>query len=295
MQRALRDYVIDDFCAQYLSGRTPNPCVRCNQYLKFNILLKKAVALGASHLATGHYARVQKVGLRYRLAKARDTHKDQSYFLYRLSQTQLRHVLFPLGDYTKQEVRAFAREWALPVCDKPESQEICFVTHADYRTFLQEYAASAGFDISRRIKPGVIVDRSHTVLGSHRGLAFYTIGQRQGLGVAGKHPLYVLEMDYRHNTITVGTKAQAHSRQFMVKKPSYTAGALKKKVALRVRIRYNHTEAPAQVFCLGSKLKITFDDPQFAVTPGQSAVLYDNDVVVGGGIIEKITHDQTIC
>jgi tRNA-specific 2-thiouridylase len=200
-------------------------------------------------------------------------------------------VIFPLGDYTKTEIRSLAAECRLPVAAKPESQEICFVPGDDYRAYLEEYALPSGMPLSRYCRPGPIVDTQGAVLGRHRGCAFYTIGQRQGLGIAHRHPLYVVRIDARRNTITVGSKDQAHSRGCLVKQPTFIATAIKKKVALKVRIRYNHSEAQASVAPCGTKLKVTFAEPQFAVTPGQSAVLYDRDLVVGGGIIERIIDD----
>ncbi len=286
MQKSLEEKVIKDFCREYASGRTPNPCVRCNQFLKFDILLKKALSLGAQYLATGHYARVVKVQgsgfrvQRYLLKKAKDKNKDQSYFLYRLNQHQLRHILFPLGDYTKDQVRRLARDFALPVADKVASQEICFLPETGYRKFLKGRIG--------KIKPGLITDRQGNVLGEHKGVAFYTIGQRQGLGVAMGYPLYVLRIDPRKIQIILGKKEDVFARRFLVKKVHFTACPPKKKVVLRVRIRYNHREAQAELMPCRGKIKVNFKKPQFAVTPGQSAVFYSRDTAIGGGIIDRI-------
>jgi len=281
MQKALTEHVIKDFCQEYLKGRTPNPCVRCNQYLKFDLLLKKALALDAKFLATGHYAKVIRAKEGYQLRKAKDLFKDQSYFLYRLNQNQLRHIIFPLGNHTKNEVRKLAKKFGLSVADKLASQEICFLPGSDYRGFLKN-------QISTAIKPGLIADKEGNILGRHRGIAFYTIGQRQGLGIAKGYPLYITKIDHKNNQIIVGTKEQAKKREFLVKETHFISKPLKKKVAVRVRIRYNHKEALAEVMPFEHKIKVRFKKPQFAITPGQSAVFYDRGAVLGGGIIEEV-------
>ncbi|MFH1889226.1 MAG: tRNA 2-thiouridine(34) synthase MnmA [Candidatus Omnitrophota bacterium] len=286
-KKVLKDKVIKEFCREYLKGRTPNPCVRCNQYIKFDALLKKAISLGAGYLATGHYARVKRTPnseLRtpdFLLRKAKDKNKDQSYFLYRLGQSQLKHILFPLGDYTKEEVRKMAREFALPVADKLASQEICFLPDTDYRTFLKTQG-------KKYLNPGLIVDKDNNVLGRHKGVAFYTIGQREGLGIARGYPVYVTKIDPRANSITVGREEDVYAEEFTVRDTHFILSPPKKKVALKVRIRYNHPEAPARVIFSGHKIRVRFKEPQFAVTPGQSAVFYDKDTVLGGGIINKV-------
>jgi tRNA-specific 2-thiouridylase len=293
MQRHLAEYVIKDFCTEYLKGRTPNPCVRCNQYLKFDCLLRKALSLGARYLATGHYARIisGRSG-KYTLAKAKDAQKDQSYFLYRLGQRQLSHALFPLGEYTKDRVRRLAKEFDLPVAEKKASQEICFLPDENYYGFLRDAASKVKGQARLGLTPGKVVDKDGLLLGEHRGVAFYTIGQRQGLGIAAGYPLYVIKIDARHNVITVGKKADAYERACLVGKPHFIAGPLKKKVALKVKIRYNHTAAAAMLAPVGSAIKVIFHRPQFAITPGQSAVFYDGDRVAGGGIIERIIDER---
>ncbi len=285
--QVLKEKVIKDFCQEYLKGRTPNPCVRCNQYIKFDALLKKAMSLNAKFLATGHYARVEEnreprtENREYFLKKAKDKKKDQSYFLYRLSQSQLKAILFPLGNYTKDEVRKIAREFVLPVADKLASQEICFLPDADYRRFLKAQGKTD-------IKPGPVVDKENNVLGQHKGIAFYTIGQREGLGIAKGYPLYVIKINPKNNCITVGKKEDVYADEFLLRDTHFILTSLKKKVALKVRIRYNHPEAPARIMFLNHKIKVKFKKPQFAVTPGQSAVFYDKDIVLGGGIIDKV-------
>ncbi len=272
---ALRKKVIDDFIQEYLEGKTPNPCVRCNQYLKFDILLKKALSLGAGFLATGHYARI---GKGFVLAKAKDKHKDQSYFLYRITQGQIKHMLFPLGGYTKDEVRQKARKFGLPVADKLDSQEICFLPDTDYRDFLKRNAPN-------KIIPGPILDLNGRIIGEHKGIAFYTIGQREGLGIALGHPVYVVKISPKDNAIIIGEKEDVYSKEFFVSDLHFIGKPIKKKIALNVKIRYNHRETRAEVLPFKDKLKVIFKTPQFAVTPGQSAVFYNREKVIGGGII----------
>ncbi len=287
MQRALEKHVINEFCLEYLQGRTPNPCVRCNQWLKFNLLLAKALALDASYLATGHYARIGKLQASgsfpaaYTLRKGKDKAKDQSYFLYRLGQAQLKHLLFPLGNYTKQEVRELARKFQLPVAEKVASQEICFLPGVDYRGFLKER-------LGDRIGPGEVVDGSGCRLGEHKGIAFYTVGQREGLRIAAGYPLYITGIDASKNRLIVGRQDEVFKQRFLVNDVHYVGSPLKKTVVLRVRIRYNHKEMPAAIEPAARKLTIHFTKPQFAITPGQSAVIYDKDCLVGGGIIESV-------
>lgn len=281
MQKALRDYVIDDFCREYLRGRTPNPCVRCNQFLKFGALLKRALALDAKYLATGHYARKVATSKRYILKKAKDLNKDQSYFLYRLSQNQLKYALFPLGDYTKQEVRELAKKFGLAIAAKPGSQEICFLPDDDYRGFLKYWT-------KKELQPGPVIDKHGFVLGKHKGVAFYTIGQREGLGLALGYPVYISRIDARKNQIVVGRREEVLKKEFLISQPHFISGPLKKKVAAWVRIRYNHKEAPAQISFSGKITKVVFKEPQFAITPGQSAVFYRHDEVLGGGTINEV-------
>ncbi|MEI6831130.1 MAG: tRNA 2-thiouridine(34) synthase MnmA [Candidatus Omnitrophota bacterium] len=273
--------VIQDFYQEYISGRTPNPCVRCNQFIKFNILLKKAINLGARFLATGHYARIVKYRQNYLLKKAKDLKKDQSYFLYRLNQWQLKHILFPLGNFTKPKVRNIARDLGLNVAEKKDSQEICFSPDGDYGALIKSRGLAD-------IKPGNLVDKDGFILGVHKGIPFYTIGQRQGLGLAKGYPLYVTQINAKNNRITVGKREDACKKEFLVKKVNFLEKPIKKKVEIKVRIRYNHKESLALVSPLNGKLKVSFKKAQFAITPGQSAVFYDKDTVLGGGIIERV-------
>jgi tRNA-specific 2-thiouridylase len=281
LQSHLEKYVIEDFCQEYLKGRTPNPCVRCNQYLKFGVLLKKALALEAQYLATGHYAKILKCRGGYELKKAKDKIKDQSYFLYRLNQEQLRHALFPLANYTKQEVRRLAGEFKLPVAEKLASQEICFLPTQDYRKFLQSR-------LKPEFQPGPIVDKEGNFLGRHNGIAFYTIGQREGLGIARGYPVYIIAINPEKNEISVGKKEDAYRSEFLIRQPHFILSPVKKKIAVRVRIRYNHKEAAAQIFPCAGMLRVKFKQPQFAITCGQSAVFYQKDKVLGGGVIDEV-------
>jgi tRNA-specific 2-thiouridylase len=286
MQRQLQEFVVQDFFQQYLRGLTPNPCVRCNEYLKLGALLKKAISIDAEQLATGHYAVIRQEGNRpgsraYSLRKAKDSAKDQSYFLYRLQQGQLRYALFPLGGYTKQQVRALARKFGLAVADKKASQEICFIKNDDYRLFLKE-------NISMKLKPGDIVDTAGNILGRHNGIAYYTVGQRQGLGIAKGYPLYVAGIDRLSNRVIVGRHDETMKRVLLVSKLSFISEPLKKTIEAHVKIRYNHKEEQAVIEPQGKKAQVTFLRAQFAITPGQAAVFYKGARVLGGGVIERV-------
>ncbi len=282
MQKYLEEYVIKDFCMQYLSGRTPNPCIICNQHVKFGALLEKVFSLGGDFLATGHYARIVKEKGFYWIKKSRDLKKDQSYFLYRLGQKELKSVLFPVGNYTKDEIRGLARRFSLPVAEKKDSQEICFLPQDDYRKFLKS-------TLGDKIKPGFIKDKNGKIIGKHKGIAYYTIGQREGLGIAMGYPAYIAKIDKRSNTLVLGGKEDVLARNFTVSEARFTAGPLKKKIALKVKIRYNHKETKAEVFPSADKISVKFRKPQFAVTPGQAAVFYSEGKIIGGGTINEVS------
>ncbi len=273
--------VIQDFYQEYLNGRTPNPCVRCNQFIKFGILLKKALGLGAKFLATGHYARIVKSKPGYLLKKAKDLKKDQSYFLYRLNQEQLKHIIFPLGNFTKSKVREMARGLGLNVAEKQDSQEICFLPDGKHGDLIKAKGLS-------RVGTGELVDKEGNILGQHQGIAFYTIGQRHGLGVAKGYPLYVTRINAKANRITVGKRQEAYKSGCIIRAGHFLGEPFKKKVEIKVRIRYNHKEMPATVYPDKKVFRVIFKQPQFAITPGQSAVFYDKDTVLGGGIIQKV-------
>ncbi|HTP64659.1 MAG TPA: tRNA 2-thiouridine(34) synthase MnmA [Geobacteraceae bacterium] len=273
--------VIDDFVAEYFHGRTPNPCARCNQRIKFGLLLKKARELDADYLATGHYVRksVDDTG-RCHLLKGMDEGKDQSYFLFSLTQEQLAETLFPLGGMTKREVRLLAAGFGLPVADKGESQEICFIPDNDYVRFIEEERGKA-------CQPGNIVDCRGNVLGRHNGAYRFTIGQRKGLGVAHAHPLYVLGVDMARNEVTVGGKDELTSEGLMAAEVNWIAPAPDTSVEAACKIRYRHRPVACTIVPLaGDRAQVRFHRPEQAVTPGQAVVFYDGDEVLGGGWIE---------
>jgi len=282
--QALEKKVIGNFLRQYLCGVTPNPCVRCNQYLKFGFLLEKAFSLGCYYLATGHYSRVIFKQGSYFLKKAKDASKDQSYFLYRLTQNKLRHILFPVGDLLKEKVRYLARKFNLPIADKLASQEICFIPANDYRQFLRQRLAE-------KIKPGKILDKYGNCLGRHSGICFYTIGQREGLGIARGYPLFVTKIEPKGNLLYVGERKEVLRKVCTLKNTHFIYAKPKNRFELFVKIRYNHKEALATLEKIsGSRYRLSFKETQFAITPGQSAVFYakDKETVLGGGIIEKV-------
>jgi tRNA-specific 2-thiouridylase len=276
--------VIADFCHEYSLGRTPNPCIRCNQYIKFDALLERAKKLGAEFVATGHHARVDKDETkgRYLLKKGADQAKDQSYVLYTLTQEQLGHTLLPIGNFTKQRVREIAGELGLPVAAKPESQEICFIPDNNYPNFLKEHIPEA-------VKPGPILDKQGNILGEHRGMLFYTIGQHKRLGISAKERLYVTAIDRQRNTIIVGSKQEVYSRELIATGLNWIAfDELRQPMIIKAKVRYRHQEAEARVTPLNeAKAYVKFNQPEFAITPGQAVVLYDGDIVIGGGVIEQ--------
>jgi tRNA-specific 2-thiouridylase len=274
----LKDKVIDNFFYEYLCGRTPNPCLRCNQYVKFGALLRQALIWDCDFLATGHYAKRLKTKQGFLLKKGKDRNKDQSYFLYRLSQKQLRHVLFPLGDLTRKEVVGIARRLNLPAVKGRQSQEICFLRGEDYRGFLKER-------ITAKIRPGKVLDKAGNVLGQHQGIPFYTLGQREGLNIALGYRAYVIRINAAKNQIILGRRRDACTKELTATQPSFIRRPLKKRVVCKVKIRYNHREQEAEILPQGRNLRVRFRRAQFAITPGQSAVFYQGDMVVGGGII----------
>ena len=274
-----KSIVVDFFVEGYAAGRTPNPCIDCNRRIRFELLLNKALGLGAQYLATGHYARVRNSGGAYRLLRAVDRKKDQSYVLSVLGQAQLAHVMFPLGEMTKPEARAHAARLRLPVAEKPESQDLCFLGDGDYREFLRRHAPAA-------IRPGDIRDAAGHVLGQHRGLPFYTIGQRKGLGLASAEPLYVMTKDAADNSLVVGALAELGRRECVAHGMHYVSGvAPAEPFRAEVKTRYTAHETPATVYPSGDTARVEFDEPQRDVTPGQGLVLFDGEVVLGQGII----------
>jgi len=279
--------VVRPFVDQYLSGRTPIACTNCNTDVKFEPLLRMARQIGAEWLATGHYARIRKNDStgRWELLRARDESKDQSYFLWGLSQEQLSRSEFPLGELTKDEVRAVARRAKLPVAEKPESMELCFVPNGNYVQFIQAYSRESG--ISLHEGAGEIVTENGEVIGRHNGVHEFTIGQRKGLGFAVGRPLYVLSIDQKLNRVVVGDDSALRTTAFEIEDVNWVS-CEKPQAPLRaaVKIRHKHEPAPATIEPLDSnRVRVTFDAPQRAITPGQAAVFYDGDRVLGGGWI----------
>lgn len=276
--------VIQYFIAEYRRGRTPNPCVMCNKYIKFAELLDRALAMDFDYIATGHYARIQEQNGRFLLQKSASKTKDQTYMLYNLTQKQLARTLFPLAAFDKDQVRAKAKALGLTVASKPDSQEICFVEDNDYAKFIQEHTDSD-------MLPGDFVDTKGNILGQHRGLYHYTVGQRKGLGLATGHPLYVLDLDIEHNRVVVGDASELLADTFTAVDLNWIVfDQLTKKMDVQAKIRYGSKEVPAEISALDSKrVLVHLLQPQRAITPGQSVVFYQNETVVGGGVIEP-TH-----
>lgn len=287
MREEFEREIIDYFCREYQVGRTPNPCILCNEKLKFGALLKKAMEMGAEYVATGHYARLEfneRVG-RYFLKRGIDRKKDQSYVLFSLKQDQLRHLLFPLGTFPKEEVRRMAFEAGLRIHDKPESQEVCFIQENSYHSFLME-------KLNWTVLAGPILNRKGEVLGTHRGIVFYTIGQRRGLRLAKGRPLYVIGIDPERNAIVVGEEKDVYRDAFSVSSVNWiSTDHPVLPLECQVKIRYNHPGAEAIVSDgEGEALEVKFKTPQKAITPGQAAVFYDGEDVLGGGWIQYVRN-----
>lgn len=283
-RKMFEETVIDYFIREYAAGKTPNPCIACNRYVKFEGLLQKSFGLGAEYVATGHYAHIEydeNCG-RYLLRKGIDASKDQSYALYHLNQHTLKHFLMPLGAYTKVQTRQMARELGLAVAEKPDSQEICFVPNDDYKAFLENNAPAV-------LRSGNIVDIHGKVLGKHKGLPLYTVGQRKGLGIAAGRPLYVIALDYESNAVIVGADDDVFADELIAHDLNFiTFDKLETPMEVSAKIRYSAKEAAAIITPLsGDQVHVKFAQPQRAITPGQSVVFYDRDIVVGGGIIQK--------
>ena len=280
-ERQFGDQVVSNFVREYAAGRTPIPCVHCNGDLKFATLADRAGALGAERVATGHYARVASNARsgRFELKRGIDPAKDQSYFLFTLTQAQLAHAMFPVGDLRKAEVREHARELGLPVAEKRDSHEICFVPDGDQAAFVEKYAT---------LSAGTIKDVAGRVLGRHRGVHKFTVGQRKGLGVSSAIPLYVVDIDAAEATITVGPKAALERLELTASRVNWISGETPAPgTRVTAQIRYRHREAPAALLPFdGDRVSVTFDEPQCAIAPGQAVVFYDEDVVVGGGWID---------
>ncbi len=280
-EELFREEVIDYFTGEYLNGRTPNPCIVCNQKVKFGGLWRKARELECDFISTGHYAIIDRnryTGLR----EAADKHKDQSYVLFSINREQLNGILFPIGSIAKTEIRRISKELNLPVHDKPESQEICFVPGNNYSDFIKEYCG---------IEPrqGRIIDVNGRVLGKHKGFWNFTIGQRRGMGIAYKKPLYVISIKAEENIIVVGERALACKKKFLVKKINWLADKPAGEFEAMVKIRYNHRKAKAVLRKRqNNKIEVEFEFGQNAITPGQAAVFYKGEYVTGGGWIDKV-------
>jgi len=316
----MQEYVVEPFIRDYLSGKTPNPCIECNRYLKFGVLFDMAMAAGFDFFATGHYASVKEDDGQYYLARSPDKKKDQSYFLYAIKKENLSKVLFPISCYTKDDIKKIAKEASLPAAERAESQEICFIPDDDYKSFIRSRAGlntgpgpgmfsgmdtglglDTGIDsysgswpdgsslkgkASRANVPGDIVDMDGKIIGMHKGIGNFTIGQRKGIGISAEKPLYVINIDAVRNEVVVG------GRQFLKKKRllAHKLNLLVKDIPGRVKakIRYNHQEAGCSMSIFNNVVEVIFDEPQDAITPGQSVVFYDGDIVLGGAIIEKV-------
>ncbi|KKT45205.1 MAG: tRNA-specific 2-thiouridylase MnmA [Parcubacteria group bacterium GW2011_GWA2_44_15] len=296
--KIFKKQVADNFLSEYGRGRTPNPCVRCNKLVKLGFLIKQAKKLGFAYVASGHYARLRREfpisnfqflknakntnnKYIYKLHKAKDKNKDQSYFLYTLSQDELKHLLFPLGNYAKTQVRAMAKRWKLPVAEKADSQEICFIEGKDHNEFLRRHL---------KLKPGLIKTLDGKTVGAHQGLPLYTIGQRKGLKIGGSGPFYAAKMDYQKNILYVVDKSNHPliCKNWLAAKNINWLSGLKPKLPLKCRavIRYHHQAADCVISKINNhNLKVKFSRPQRAITPGQSAVFYRGGEALGGGII----------
>jgi len=285
LREEFEEEVIKYFCEEYVKGRTPNPCILCNEKVKFGSFLKKALELEANFIATGHYTRLdfdERIG-RYLLKKGVDRRKDQSYVLFSLTQDQFRHTLFPLGELRKEEVRKKALQLGLRVHDKPESQEVCFIQETSYHSFLSER-------LKESIEPGPILDKNGNILGRHKGIPFYTVGQRRGLRLAKGKPLYVIGIDRENNVIIVGGEEEVYSDTFIVDSVNWIVPQeMIPSRNTQVKIRYNHPGSEASISSKGEgELEVKFKSPQKAITPGQAAVFYDGETVLGGGWIKDV-------
>lgn len=275
--------VIDYFIDEYMEGKTPNPCIACNKYLKFDELLKKAQGIGADYIATGHYAKIEEHNGRYILVKSDDDKKDQTYALYNMTQEQLAHTLMPCGEYTKDRIREIAKEIGLDVHNKKDSEEICFISDNNHGKYISE--AMPG-----KVKQGNFVDKDGNILGKHKGIVYYTIGQRKGLGLAMGRPVFVTDINPLTNEVVVGAEEDIFKTDLICKDINFIAfDNLDKSLELKAKIRYSAKPAAATITPLeNGKVRVSFKEKQRAITKGQSVVFYLDDLVVGGGIIESL-------
>jgi tRNA-specific 2-thiouridylase len=281
-QSYFRQKVVDPFITSYASGLTPNPCIQCNKHVRFSYLLDSAAALGADLLATGHYARIEQTDHTYKLLRAVDGTKDQSYALYILDQDRLAKTFFPVGDYTKKEVREMAIRFGLPVASKSESMDLCFLADGDIKRFLM-----AQSEIGITNTKGRIISPDGQVYGEHDGLSYYTIGQRKGLGVSAGYPLYVLAKELNSNNLIVGSREELRRQAMTIAEANWISGSAPSQGAqVAVKIRYNSMPSAASIGeSSASRMEINLDEPLYGITAGQSAVLYDDEICLGGGVI----------
>lgn len=280
-QDLFRKQVVDYFINTYLAAKTPNPCIICNKFLKFGAMLEKALEMGMDYVATGHYARIEEVDGKYRLRASSAQKKDQSYFLYNFTQEQLAHTLMPLGElgYDKEQVRQKAAELDLPVAQKPDSMDICFVNDGDYAKFILEQT-----DVVPT--PGDVLDVNGNVIGTHKGLLYYTIGQRKGIGAYGR-PMFVMQMNPEENTVILGEKGMEFSRELTAEQVNFISGEFPTApIRVQAKVRYQAQPEEAVLYPMGNKVRLEFTRPQRAVTPGQAVVFYAGEYVLGGGIVE---------
>lgn len=281
-RKEFQQYVIDYFTEEYLAGRTPNPCIACNRFVKWEALLNRSCAIGAEFLATGHYARIDRLpNGRYAIRNSVTARKDQTYALYNLTQEQLSHTLLPIGDYTKEEIRQIAQDLKLPVANKPDSQDICFVPDGDYGAFLQR-------EVPGRIPgEGNFVDKNGAILGRHKGITHYTIGQRKGLGIAAGHPVFVSEIRPEQNEVVIGESEDIFRDMLICDRLNFMGVEdVTEPLSCTAKIRYAHQGEKCVVKRNGpDSLLVTFEKPVRAITPGQAVVFYDGEYVLGGGTI----------
>lgn len=275
--------VIDYFIDEYMEGRTPNPCVACNKYIKFDALLKKAMDLGAEYVATGHYATIEKVDDRYLLRRSEDDRKDQTYALYNLTQFQLAHTLMPCGLYKKDKIREIAKEIGLLVHNKKDSEEICFIPDNDHGSYIKK-------QVPGRVREGYFVDKQGNILGKHKGIVYYTIGQRKGLGIALGTPLFVTDINPLTNTVVLGSEEDIFKTELIAKDINFIPfDKLEDTMEVEAKIRYSAKPGKAWITPLeDGRVKVKFENKQRAITKGQSVVFYDKEYLVGGGIIDEI-------
>ena len=285
VQREFETFVIDYFCSEYEKGRTPHPCIACNDKIKFSFLMNRAISLQAKYIATGHYARIEETSNGFTLKKGLDPTKDQSYVLFGMDQQELQHTMLPIGNFSKDSIRKMAQDAGFSNALKPDSQDICFIPFGDYKQFLKDRLGTKS--------TGEIVNTEGEVLGNHDGIEYFTIGQRRGLGLATGDPLYVLELDHQSQRVIVGPESSLYQKETMISKVNYVSGIPPTEpINVQVKIRYKAKESPATLTPTSNGASITFNEAQRALTPGQAAVFYKDDLVVGGGIIEPIHKGQ---